>query len=167
MFKYFEQNRIYFKKNNHQTVLYVVFFFIKRHSSKSKMVSKSYIKICRYLENCEKNNQRKHDMITRITYTQRHISFLSRFSINLMNEQDWEQDIAFHFNPRVDEETVVRNSHCGGWQEEERDIPFFPFRTGAKFTLRYLPFSYRIYLRKLANKCQLYKSFQDDYFCVI
>jgi len=59
-----------------------------------------------------------------------------RFSINLMNEQDWEQDIAFHFNPRVDEETVVRNSHCGGWQEEERDIPFFPFRTGAKFTLR-------------------------------
>jgi len=59
-----------------------------------------------------------------------------RFSINLMNEQDWDQDIAFHFNPRVDEMTVVRNSFSGEWMEEEREIPFFPFSAGAKFTIR-------------------------------
>lgn len=59
-----------------------------------------------------------------------------RFSINLMNDQDWDQDIAFHFNPRIDDESVVRNSFSGGWQDEERDIPFFPFSSGAKFTLR-------------------------------
>lgn len=61
-----------------------------------------------------------------------------RFSINLQNDNtDFNTcDVAFHFNPRVDEETVVRNSYQDGWQDEELDIPFFPFYDGAKFTVR-------------------------------
>lgn len=61
-----------------------------------------------------------------------------RFSINLQTDEcDFEGcDIAFHFNPRVDEEVVVRNSFQESWQDEETDIPFFPFYDGAKFTVR-------------------------------
>jgi len=61
-----------------------------------------------------------------------------RFSINLQTEQAeyGECDIAFHFNPRMDDEVVVRNTFQDGWQEEERDIPYFPFTPGSKFTIR-------------------------------
>ncbi|BFZ07984.1 hypothetical protein BsWGS_11022 [Bradybaena similaris] len=59
-----------------------------------------------------------------------------RFHINLQNEQAEGCDVAFHFNPRTAEQTVVRNSYSGGWQSEERCIPFFPFARGSKFTVR-------------------------------
>lgn len=59
-----------------------------------------------------------------------------RFHINLQNEQSDHGEIAFHFNPRTATQTVVRNSHCGGWQNEELRAPYFPFTRGSTFTLR-------------------------------
>lgn len=59
-----------------------------------------------------------------------------RFHINLQNEIEDGCDVALHFNPRTDSQTVVRNSHQGGWQQEELDIPYFPFSQGSKFTIR-------------------------------
>lgn len=61
-----------------------------------------------------------------------------RFAINLQTEktEDYDCDVAFHFNPRIPEGTVVRNTKQGGWGDEERDIPNFPFSSGSKFTLR-------------------------------
>ncbi|KAK6997789.1 galactokinase [Biomphalaria glabrata] len=60
----------------------------------------------------------------------------NRFHINLQNDIEDGCDVAFHFNPRTDSQTVVRNSYQGGWQNEELDIPFFPFSNGSKFTIR-------------------------------
>ncbi|XP_035826037.1 uncharacterized protein LOC101856665 isoform X2 [Aplysia californica] len=59
-----------------------------------------------------------------------------RFSINLQNDQEDGCDVPLHFNPRVDSGTVVRNSYQGDWGDEELDIPFFPFSSGSKFTIR-------------------------------
>lgn len=60
------------------------------------------------------------------------------FAINLQNDSDPQGgDIAFHFNPRPSESTVIRNSCTGGnWQNEEREQPHFPFDDGRSFTLR-------------------------------
>ncbi|XP_076463547.1 galectin-9-like [Babylonia areolata] len=62
----------------------------------------------------------------------------SRFSINLRCAEDGDSDIAFHFNPRIDDNVVVRNTRRrGSWQEEERDAPIScPFKAGQKFTVR-------------------------------
>ncbi|KAG7466158.1 hypothetical protein MATL_G00161810 [Megalops atlanticus] len=47
-------------------------------------------------------------------------------------------DIVFHFNPRFNEHTVVRNSHLGGcWGPEEREGGF-PFAQGRRFELKIL-----------------------------
>ncbi|XP_023575612.1 galectin-9-like [Octodon degus] len=56
-----------------------------------------------------------------------------RFYINLCTDSD----IAFHFNPRFDENTVVRNTEIQGlWGTEERSLPFnMPFRQGYSFTV--------------------------------
>lgn len=56
-----------------------------------------------------------------------------RFSINLAKNGD----IAFHFNPRFDEDginVVVRNSLINNmWGTEERTAPSFPFIPGKPF----------------------------------
>ncbi|KAK7487135.1 hypothetical protein BaRGS_00021630 [Batillaria attramentaria] len=60
-----------------------------------------------------------------------------KFAINLQCGPDNESDdIAFHFNPRFDEQVVVRNTRDGGdWGDEERDQPCFPFEPEDQFEL--------------------------------
>lgn len=59
----------------------------------------------------------------------------SRFAVNLRYQQHGG-DIAFHFNPRVKEGVVVRNSLLSGsWGSEEKDQPSFPFQAGQQFTM--------------------------------
>lgn len=58
-----------------------------------------------------------------------------RFAVNLRYQQQGG-DIAFHFNPRVNDRVVVRNSNLGGsWGPEERDQPSFPFQAGQPFAM--------------------------------
>lgn len=48
-------------------------------------------------------------------------------------------DIAFHFNPRLDDKIVVRNSRTSnGWEEEERRPYHMPFAAGGGFELMFL-----------------------------
>lgn len=50
------------------------------------------------------------------------------FAINFRTGGDEGSDIAFHFNPRLQENCTIRNSCSGGeWGGEERDQPEFPF----------------------------------------
>jgi galectin-9 len=60
-----------------------------------------------------------------------------RFSIDFTCAQHPHQnDIAFHFNPRIREAVVVRNHlQSGRWGAEERHANVFPFYTGANFDL--------------------------------
>lgn len=47
-------------------------------------------------------------------------------------------DVVFHFNPRFNEQTIVRNSNLGGyWGPEEREGGF-PFVQGRRFELKIL-----------------------------
>lgn len=55
-----------------------------------------------------------------------------RFTINFVVSRT--RDIAFHMNPRVQDETVVRNSMIeGDWGWEETDLDFNPFEGGEYF----------------------------------
>ncbi|NXX40425.1 LEG4 protein, partial [Tricholaema leucomelas] len=55
-----------------------------------------------------------------------------RFEINLRAGAGG--DILLHFNPRLAEGAVVRNSLLGGaWGPEERDLPVNPFQRGCYF----------------------------------
>lgn len=48
------------------------------------------------------------------------------------------QDVVFHFNPRFQEQTIVRNSNLAGhWGPEEREGGF-PFAQGRRFELKIL-----------------------------
>ena len=48
----------------------------------------------------------------------------SRFMINLQTGPSEHDDIVFHFNGRMDQKTIVRNTRRGGvWESEERDLP--------------------------------------------
>jgi len=58
-----------------------------------------------------------------------------RFAVNLKYQQEGG-DIAFHFNPRLNDRVVVRNSLLGGaWGPEERAQPSFPFQAGQQFNM--------------------------------
>lgn len=47
-------------------------------------------------------------------------------------------DVIFHFNPRFNEQSIVRNSCLGGyWGPEEREAPFV-FAQGRRFELKIL-----------------------------
>ncbi|KAM4696409.1 galectin-4-like [Rhinophrynus dorsalis] len=57
-----------------------------------------------------------------------------RFYINFKVSSS--NDIALHFNPRLAEDSVVRNSCMGGsWGHEERGLSFNPFRPGQYFDI--------------------------------
>ncbi|XP_067682103.1 galectin-9-like isoform X1 [Haliotis asinina] len=58
------------------------------------------------------------------------------FSINLKCGDGDDCNIPFHFNPRPASNEVIRNSYMGGWQDEEKDQPYFPFLEGRSFQVR-------------------------------
>jgi hypothetical protein len=61
--------------------------------------------------------------------------FTFRFNINLSCDNANEA-IAFHFNPRPSEGTVVMNANFGGWGEEERDFEGdYPFGSDIYFDI--------------------------------
>ncbi|XP_074872604.1 galectin-4 [Carettochelys insculpta] len=56
------------------------------------------------------------------------------FHINF--KMGYSKDIALHINPRLNENTVVRNSFLQGrWGPEERELPFNPFQHGQYFDI--------------------------------
>lgn len=63
-----------------------------------------------------------------------------RFSVNLACGSTPASDVAFHLNPRFDQNYVVRNSRLGGrWGHEEcAATQRNPFKRGAKFYLTIL-----------------------------
>ncbi|GAA6109409.1 galectin-3b [Tachysurus ichikawai] len=69
-----------------------------------------------------------------------------KFSINLLRNED----IAFHFNPRFEEDgnnVLVRNSMVNSeWGEEERTASSFPFIQGQPFEVKILctPDEYKV-----------------------
>lgn len=55
--------------------------------------------------------------------------FFCRFNVDFIKGPD----VVFHFNPRFNEQTIVRNSNLGGyWGPEEREGGF-PFVQGQRF----------------------------------
>ncbi|XP_064157151.1 uncharacterized protein LOC135235529 isoform X2 [Anguilla rostrata] len=57
-----------------------------------------------------------------------------RFAINFNVSSSG--DLAFHFNPRMNDGSVVRNSYLrGNWGSEERDVKFNPFQRGRYFQI--------------------------------
>ena len=57
-----------------------------------------------------------------------------RFAVNFISVLN-SDDIAFHFNPRFNQDVVVRNTFRNGeWGPEERDGGF-PFTAGEEFSL--------------------------------
>uniref|UniRef100_A0A7M4FWS4 Galectin n=1 Tax=Crocodylus porosus TaxID=8502 RepID=A0A7M4FWS4_CROPO len=71
-----------------------------------------------------------------ITISGKVLSNSDRFNINLKSGND----IAFHLNPRFDENVIVRNSFLNQtWGTEERDMPGkMPLARGQDFTIRIL-----------------------------
>ncbi|XP_061030286.1 galectin-7 [Eubalaena glacialis] len=58
-----------------------------------------------------------------------------RFYINLLCSEEPESETVLHFNPRLDESTVVFNTlKCGEWGSEERGLGI-PFQRGEHFHL--------------------------------
>ncbi|KAJ9577665.1 hypothetical protein L9F63_005745 [Diploptera punctata] len=68
------------------------------------------------------------------------LSHATRFSLNLVCGSSPTADIAFHFNPRFDQNYVARNSRFSGrWGHEESSSPLKnPFHRGKKFNLTIL-----------------------------
>lgn len=64
--------------------------------------------------------------------------YIYRFAINLqIGPMSGYNTIGIHFNPRFDEDVIVRNTRIGAtWGEEERDCDRFPFARGQDFNIR-------------------------------
>lgn len=59
-----------------------------------------------------------------------------QFVVNLRCGESGTSDVAFHFNPRFAENTVVRNTHTSGaWGNMEREHNTFPFSPGVPFDM--------------------------------
>jgi hypothetical protein len=57
--------------------------------------------------------------------------------VNLRHSE--KGDIALHFNARLNDRVVVRNTCLnGGWQHEERQQPSFPFHAGQQCNIMVL-----------------------------
>ncbi|MFH4982880.1 hypothetical protein AB6A40_009589 [Gnathostoma spinigerum] len=77
------------------------------------------------------------------------------------NLSDWKGDTLFHFNPRLNERQIVRNSKKNDrWENEERD-GHFPFRENVPFDLVFhnRPHAIEVYfdgdyLLSFAHRCQ-------------
>ncbi|XP_054262801.1 uncharacterized protein LOC128986447 [Macrosteles quadrilineatus] len=98
-------------------------------------------------------------------------SHATRFNIDFIIGDEDQPDIAFHFNPRLDEYVVTRNSRFNEcWGEEERGSEQkFPFRCGQPFFLEiflseskfmvavdgvhYCSFTYRTHLASITRVC--------------
>ncbi|XP_059151281.1 galectin-4-like [Physella acuta] len=61
--------------------------------------------------------------------------YAGRFSINLCSGQTYDSDTALHFNPRFDQNEVVRTHNRGGWGAEEKHGGF-PFYKGGAFEVK-------------------------------
>ncbi|KAF4091857.1 hypothetical protein AMELA_G00041290 [Ameiurus melas] len=84
-----------------------------------------------------------------------------RFCINFLVGAS--RDIAFHFNPRIREGVVVRNSLIGGcWGEQEIDVNFNPFLEGQYFELsiRCGEEKFKVYVNG-QHMCNFYHRFQN------
>ncbi|XP_058244525.1 uncharacterized protein LOC131352419 [Hemibagrus wyckioides] len=57
-----------------------------------------------------------------------------RFEINFQTGQSTKDDIAFHFNPRIDRYTALNSCKNGSWGKEE-SAPDKPFAKGAAFQI--------------------------------
>lgn len=89
---------------------------------------------------------------------------LDRFAVNLCCGEDDDCDIAYHFNPRLQENCSIRNTFSGGeWQNEERDQPCFPFekKETCEIAINIQPDRFRVssilYSRKLYTGLHLNK----------
>ena len=72
---------------------------------------------------------------------------LRRFAVNLRYFESGG-DVAFHFNPRLSDRVVVRNSNLGGsWGPEEKQQPSFPFVAGYPFQMIILCEQYQFKVR--------------------
>ena len=62
---------------------------------------------------------------------------LSRFAANFQYFQHDTNDIAFHFNPRFNEQVVVMNTLTGHHWGKERRPKEFPMVVGAHFAIEF------------------------------
>lgn len=78
-----------------------------------------------------------------------------RFSVNLACGSTPMSDVAFHLNPRFDQNHVVRNSRLGGrWGHEECTASQRnPFKRGAKFCLIILAVEDGFMVRHFVGSC--------------
>jgi len=61
-----------------------------------------------------------------------------QFSINLLTDKN---EIAFHFNPRFNKKTVIRNSNLGSWGSEENEGKF-PLEKELAFDINFVNEAY-------------------------
>ncbi|XP_050991775.1 uncharacterized protein lgals4 isoform X3 [Labeo rohita] len=57
-----------------------------------------------------------------------------RFEVNFKTGQSSNDDIAFHFNPRMDQKVVMKSFRNGGWEAEE-SVSDNPFKKGEAFEM--------------------------------